>query len=182
MTQALLIVDIQNDYFPGGAMVLEGSTQAGNQAGTLLRAFREKSKPIIHVQHVAARKGATFFIPGTAGVEIHHSVAPEKNELVLQKAFPNSFRDTALLEHLRQREITQLVIAGMMTQMCVDSTTRAAADFGFDCLLAHDACATKSLTFAGSTVPAALVQAAFLAALNGLFASVQSVDEVCQRI
>lgn len=182
MTQALLIVDIQNDYFPGGAMELEGSTQAGIQAGTLLRAFREKAKPIIHVQHVAARKGASFFLPGTAGVEIHHSVAPEKDELVLQKAFPNSFRDTTLLEHLRQREITQLVIAGMMTQMCIDSTTRAAADLGFNCLVAHDACATKSMAFAGTTVPAALVQAAFLAALSGLFASVQSVEEICRNI
>lgn len=182
MTKALLIVDIQNDYFPGGAMELEGSTQAGMRAGLLLRAFREKSKPVIHIQHIAARNGATFFLPGTTGAEIHHSVAPEKDELVLQKSFPNSFRDTTLLEELRQRDITQLVIAGMMTQMCIDSTTRAAADLGFNCLLAHDACATRSLVFADTTVPAAQVQTAFLAALNGLFASVQPVEEICRNI
>ena len=182
MTQLLLIVDIQNDYFPGGAMELEGSHQAGLQAGKLLRAFREKSKPVIHIQHVAARKGATFFLPGTTGVEIHRSVAPGQGEVVFQKAYPNSFRETPLLEHLRQHGITQLVIAGMMTQMCIDSTTRAAPDLGFTCVLAHDACATKSLTFAGTTVPAAEVQIAFLASLNGLFASVQSVEEICQSI
>ena len=66
--------------------------------------------------------------------------------------------------------------------MCVDSTTRAAADLGFPCLLAHDACATRSLSFRGATVAAADVQTAFLAALNGLFAKVLSVEEVCATL
>lgn len=179
MTQALLIVDIQNDYFPGGAMALEGSEQAGERAGALLRAFRQKAKPVVHMQHVSARPGATFFLPNTRGVEIHASVAPAAGETVIQKSFPNSFRETRLLEHLRQLKVTELVIAGMMTQMCIDTTTRAAADLGFQCFLAHDACATRALSFGGTTVPAAQVQAAFLAALNGLFAKVQSAEQLC---
>ena len=182
MNQALLIIDIQNDYFPGGAMELVGSPAAGAKAGMLLQAFRQKQLPVVHIRHVSTRPGATFFLPNTRGVEIHESVAPQAGETVLQKNFPNSFRGTPLLEHLRKLQITQLVVAGMMTQMCVDSTTRAAADLGFQCLLAHDACATKSLSFGGATVPAENVQAAFLAALNGLFAKVQSTEEICAKL
>jgi nicotinamidase-related amidase len=182
VSQALLIIDIQNDYFPGGAMELEGSPQAGGRAGHLLRDFRQKAKPVVHIQHVSVRPGATFFLPDTHGVAIHDSVAPIAGETVFQKNTPNSFRDTPLLEHLRQHQVTQLVIAGMMTQMCVDSTTRAAADLGFQCFLAHDACATRALSFGGATVPAAQVQTAFLAALNGLFAKVQSVEQLCETV
>lgn len=178
MTQALLIVDIQNDYFPGGTMELEGSLLAGTKAGQLLQAFRRKSKPVIHIQHVSTRPGATFFLPNTKGVEIHDSVAPQPGETVIQKHYPNSFRETPLLEHLKQLGVTELVIAGMMTQMCIDTTTRAAADLGFQCSLAHDACATRAQSFGGVTVPAAQVQTAFLAALNGAFAKVQSVEQL----
>lgn len=179
MNTALLIIDIQNDYFPGGAMELEGSAEAGAQAGKLLEAFRGKGLPVIHVQHISTRPGASFFVPGTNGIEIHPSVSPRKGETIIQKNFPNSFRDTPLLQHLRDKDITRLVIAGMMTQMCIDTTVRAAADLGFECLLAHDACATRALSFGGVSVSAESVQAAFLAALNGLFARVKSVEELC---
>jgi len=182
MTQALLVIDIQNDYFPGGAMELVGSPAAGAKAGELLQAFRRRGSPIVHMQHVSIRPGATFFLPNTRGVEIHPSAGPADGETVFQKHFPNSFRDTPLLEYLRGQRATQLVIAGMMTQMCVDSTVRAAADLGFQSLLARDACATKSLTFGGATVPAGDVQTAFLSALNGLFAKVLSVEEICAEL
>jgi len=182
MNQALLLIDIQNDYFPDGAMELAGSLEAGVQAGKLLQVYRRKSIPVIHIQHISTRKTATFFLPNTKGVQIHESVAPAKGETVFQKNYPNSFRETPLLEHLRQQKITQLVIAGMMTHVCIDTTIRAAADLGFECLLAHDACATKSLSFGGATVSAEQVQTAFLAALNGLFARVLSVEEVCSTL
>ncbi len=112
-------------------------------------------------------------------MEIHKSAAPAGGEAVFQKNYPNSFRETPLLEHLRDRQISQLVIAGMMTHMCIDSTTRAAADLGFQCVLAHDACATRALSFGGTSVSAEDVHTAFLAALNGLFAKVLSVEEIC---
>jgi nicotinamidase-related amidase len=147
-----------------------------------LRVFRQKSLPIIHIQHIFTRPGAKFFLPGTPGALIHTSVAPLDGETVFQKHYPNSFRETPLLEHLRQGQITQLVIAGMMTHMCIDTTTRAAADLGFECRLAHDACATKALAFGGVTVPAEQVHTAFLAALNGSFARVLSVAEVCAAL
>ena len=178
MTTALLIIDIQNDYFPGGAMECVGASAAGAQAAKLLAAFRESRRPVLHVQHLSVRPGATFFIPGTPGAEIHASVRPVGDEPLFKKHFPNAFRETALLEHLRLSKISALVIAGMMTHMCIDTTARAAADFGFACSLAHDACATRALSFNGVQVPAESVQAAYLAGLNGLFARVRPASEL----
>ena len=178
MTTALLIVDIQNDYFPGGAMENVGATEAAQQAALLLEAFRRKSLPVIHIQHISTRPGVTFFRPNTPGVEIHESVRPRPGEPLFQKHFPSAFRETALLEHLRKEKISGLAIAGMMTHMCIDTTTRAAADLGFQCSLAHDACATRALAFKGVQVPAESVQAAYLAGLNGLFAKVASAGEL----
>jgi len=182
MKQALLIIDIQNDYFPGGAMELVGSREAGDQAGQLLNAFRSQSLPVVHIQHISTRPGAAFFLPDTPGVDIHDCVAPVTGEPVVQKNYPNCFRGTPLLDHLRDRRIDRLVIAGMMTHMCVDTTVRAAFDLGFQCLLAHDACAARDLAFGDKCVPAEAVQTGFLAALNGLFAKVLSVDDICARL
>ena len=182
MSTALLLIDIQNDYFPGGAMECVGADAAGAQAAKLLEAFREQRRPVMHVQHLAIRPGATFFLPGTPGAEIHAGVRPVGDEPVFKKHFPNAFRETALLEHLRLSKISGLVIAGMMTHMCIDSTTRAAADFGFSCSLAHDACATRALAFGGVQVPAPSVQAAYLAGLNGLFAKVRAVGELLTEL
>ena len=182
MTIALLLIDIQNDYFPGGAMEVVGAPQAAIQASKLLATFRLKSLPVIHVQHLAARPGATFFLPNTAGAEIYVAVQPQPAEPVFQKHFPNSFRETPLLENLRRNNISRLAIAGMMTHMCIDTTTRAAADWGFSCLLAHDACATRSLSFNGMQVAAESVQTAYLAALNGLFAKVVSTRELLAEL
>ena len=179
MQKALLLVDIQNDYFPDGAMPLVNSTEAGNNAGKLLEKFRAKDLPVIHVQHLSIRPGASFFIPGTGGAEIHDCVKPKKSEPVILKHFPNSFRETNLLATLKEKNITHLVIAGMMTHMCIDTTTRAAFDLGFSCTLAHDACATKDLGFNNSVTAAVEVHHAFIAALNGLFATARSTADIC---
>ena len=178
MKLSLILIDIQNDYFPEGKMELEGSLEASEQAKKILTFFREKNWPLIHIQHLSARPGATFFIPGTEGVEIHRNVRPLPGELVIQKTFPNGFRDTPLLEHLNKEGIEHLVIAGMMTHMCVEATTRAAFDLGFQCTVVHNACATRPLTFGADTVPARQVQAAFLAALGAVYAKIVSADDV----
>ncbi len=182
MTQALLIVDIQNDYFPGGRMELVGSREAAAEAARLLSAVRAKGAPVIHVQHVSLRPGATFFLPDTEGVKIHESVAPAAGETVIEKHFPNAFRETPLLDHLKKAGIDRLVIAGMMTHMCVDTTTRAAADLGFQCTLAQDACATRDLAFGGEKVAAKDVHTAYLAGLNGAFAKVLPAKQVAAEI
>ena len=175
---AFLVIDIQNDYFPGGAMELEGADAAGSKAGSALRSFREKGQPIVHVRHLSVRPGATFFLPGTQGAEIHSSVMPKAGESVIEKNFPNSFRDTGLKELLEKQGIRNLVVAGMMTHMCVDATVRHAADLGYKVTLLGDACATRAQSFGGETVPARQVHAAFLAALNGFYAKVVQTHEL----
>ena len=178
MNTALIIVDIQNDYFPGGKMPLVGPVEAGQQAARLLDYFRRTHRPVIHIQHIAVRPGATFFLPGTLGVEIHASVQPLPDEPVIQKNFPNSFRETPLLDALRERQVNRLVICGMQTNMCVDALTRAAADYGFECTVAADACAARNLAFDKHTVPAEQVHYAFLAALQGSYGRVMTVDQI----
>jgi len=179
MSTALVLIDLQNDYFPGGAMELVRPVEAVGEAAKLLDAFRRRGSPVFHVQHISKRPGATFFLPGTAGVEIHEAVRPRAGESVVTKQFPNSFRETSLLEGLRAAGAKELVIAGMMTHMCVDTTVRAAADLGFACSLAHDACATRDLQFGADRIDAASVHLAYLAGLNGLFATVRPASELC---
>ena len=166
MKTALLLIDIQNDYFPGGKMELESAEAAAAQARRLLDRFRKQAWPTVHIQHIATRPGSTFFLPDTDGAAIHASIAPLPGETVIVKHFPNSFRETNLLEHLQGLGIERLVICGMMTHMCVDAAVRAAADLGFQVLVAADACATRALTHGETAVPAAHVQAALLAAFN----------------
>jgi len=168
----LIIVDLQNDYFPGGAMELEGAEAAGERAAQALAEFRKRGWPVVHVRHLSVRPGATFFVPGTPGAEIHASVRPAAGEAVVEKNFPNSFRNTDLGKRLEALGAKHLVIAGMMTHMCVDATVRQAADLGYRVTLMADACATREQSYAGERVPAKQVHTAFLAALNGLYAKV----------
>jgi nicotinamidase-related amidase len=175
---ALVIIDIQNDYFPGGAMELEGAEAAAAKAAQALRSFRDKKQPVFHVRHLSTRPGSTFFLPGTKGQEIHASVAPQGNETVVEKNFPNSFRATKLEEGLKGLGVKNLVVAGMMTHMCVDASVRHAADLGYKITLLGDACATRAQKIAGETVPARQVHLAFLAALNGFYAKVIDSHEL----
>ena len=174
MDTGLILVDIQNDYFPGGKMELAGIQAAGENAGKLLTLFRGRKWPTFHIQHVAAYEGATFFIPETKGVELHACIKPLAGETIVRKAFPNSFRETGLDDALQAAGIEKVVICGAMSHMCIDATTRAAADLGYRCMLVHDACATRDLEFQGKTVAADEVHAAFMAALGSAYAEVVS--------
>jgi nicotinamidase-related amidase len=182
MKTALLLIDIQNDYFPGGAMELAGMTQAAAQARGLLTACRQAGLAVIHVQHVALGPDAPFFRPRTVGVEIHTSVAPLARETLIQKHYPNAFRETGLLEALRTAGGEKLIIAGAMSHMCIDATTRAAFDHGLACTVIHDACATRDLVFEGLAIPAAQVHGAFMAALGMRYARVMSLREYLESL
>jgi nicotinamidase-related amidase len=176
MKQGLLLIDIQNDYFPGGAMELVGMATAGERAARLLKGFRQQPAPVYFIQHLAIRPGATFFLPDTAGAEIHESVAPLPGEPVIIKHYPNSFRETGLLAMLQQDEIEQLIIAGAMSHMCIDATTRAAFDLGFNCIVVEDACATRDLVFKNEKIAAKDVHGAFMAALKMVYAEILSSE------
>lgn len=168
----LLIIDIQNDYFPGGHMALSGPEAAAAQAAHMLNAFRGRGWPVVHIQHESVRSGAAFMVPGTVGQQIHPAVTPADDETVIVKHYPSAFQETVLEEHLRDTGVGELVVCGMMTHMCVDTSVRSAFERGFRCTLIGDATATRDLRFGGHSVPAASVQAAYLAALDGTFAKV----------
>lgn len=177
MKTALLIIDMQNDYFQGGTMTLSGPDTASKKAALVLDRFRTDGLPVVHIQHIATNPAATFFLPDTAGAQIHKNVAPLETEKIIVKHFPNSFRETGLSDYLKSLGITDLVICGMMTHMCVDATTRAAKDAGYTCTVIGDACATKDLELNGQKVKANDVQVSFLAALNYFYATVLTTKE-----
>lgn len=178
MSTALLLIDIQNDYFPGGRMELEGSPAAAQAAADALSLFRQRGLPVFHVRHESVQEGATFFLPGSEGADIHGDVLPVQDEVVVTKHYPNSFRETDLLDLLRDADVTRLVVAGMMTHMCVDAGVRAAVDYGFECAVLGDATATRALPGGDGDIPAAHVQGAFLAALGMAYAEVITTEDV----
>jgi len=177
MNKALIIIDIQNDYFENGRMPLVGSVQASLNARKILDKFRAEGLPVIHIQHIALQQAATFFQTQTSGADIHENVKPAEKEKVIVKHYPNSFRETELLEYLKGKNMTDLVICGMMTHMCVDATVRAAKDLGFNCTVIGDACATRDLKINDEVVKAAEVHNAFLAAFNGFYATIKTTQQ-----
>lgn len=152
---ALLIVDIQQFYFPGDGPGLYHAEEASLAAREVLNIFRERKQLVVHVRHKS-----------TKGFDIHPNVAPLQDEKVITKEAVNSFYKTDLLDYLKKNNINRLVIIGMQTQMCLEGAVRAAHDYGFECIVVHDACATKDLSFGGRTVKAEDVQTAVLATLS----------------
>lgn len=181
---ALLIIDVQNDYFPEGKMTLEKAEQAAQNIQKVLEYFRENNLPVIHIQHISTNEGAAFFLPDTDGAKINHLVLPMEDEKIIVKHFPNSFRETDLLNFLQSKKIKNLVMTGMMTDVCVEATTRAAFDFGFINTIVGDATATRNRELNGEVVKAADVQKSFLAgisALGNLYANVMNTNEFLSK-
>lgn len=160
---ALVIIDIQNDYFPGGALELVEPLKAAANARKLLDSFRASGQLVLHVQHENHNPELPFMLPGTEGQKIHSEVQPTEGENLITKHFPNAFRQTRLEEVLRDKGIEKLIIAGMMTHMCVSATARAAMELGFQVAIVQDACATRALEFRGKTIPAETVHQTALA-------------------
>jgi len=178
MRKALLVIDVQNEYFPGGALALEGMPAAAENCRLLVEKFRAECAPVIHVQHFSTQFGATAFVPQTQGSAIHERLAPAPYETVVPKTSPNAFRSTWLHSALQAGGIGELVVCGAMTQTCIDSTVRCAFDYGYACKVASDACAASALEMDGTVIKAVDVQAAFLAALRGTFAEVRTTREL----
>jgi Amidases related to nicotinamidase len=174
---ALILVDIQNDYFEGGRWPVHEMDRVGENAARLLAAAREAGDTIIHVRHEIPSDEAPFFRPGSEGAQINAVVAPVEGEPVLLKNRPNSFVGTDLLERLKAAGAQEVTICGAMSQMCIDATARAAADHGFKVTVVEDACGPKETAFNGTTVPAPLVHAAIMGALSGTYAKVVSTQD-----
>lgn len=179
---ALIVIDIQNDYFPGGRCELEEPLQAAARARNVMDAFRAHGMPVIHFRHESVRPKADFLLADTPGNAIHELAQPLPDELVYIKHFPNAFKETPLLPHLRKSGIKELVLVGMMTFMCVHATARAASDLDFRCTVLHDATAAKEIAFNGVHVSAAHVQAAFHGALAFAYAEVMGTEAYVRRL
>lgn len=175
---ALIVVDIQNDYFPGGKWPLVGVDAAADNAALIINATRDAGDLVVHIRHEFTSDDAPFFTPNSEGAKLHPKVLNQPNEPVVLKHFVNSFRETELKQILDQHGIEELVVVGAMSHMCVDGITRAAADMGYKVKVIHDACASRDLAFNGITVPAAHVHAAFMAALGFAYAEVISTQEL----
>ena len=163
--KVLLLIDIQDFYFPGGKSALVEPEKAAANAAILLDKFRKDKMPVIHVRHNAE-----------SGAEINSTVKPIPGEKIVSKDEVNCFLNTDLLEYLKANHIKNLVICGMQTHMCVEAATRAASDLGFNCLLIHDACATKNVTFGDKTVKAEDVHNSTLATLKN-YSQIKSTEE-----
>ncbi len=179
--RALIIVDIQNEYFPEGNLPLVGIHEATEKAAKVLAHARQNNDLVIHVRHEFTDPNTPFFKAGTNGVKIHPQVAPLDSETVILKNYPNSFLKTNLKEELDKSDIEEVVIIGSMSHMCIDATTRAASDFGYKATVVHDACATRDLEFRGNLVPANHVHTAMMAALEFAYATIKTTDEYIKR-
>ena len=179
---ALLLIDFQNDYFPGGKWELINTELAASNGAKLLAAFRQKQLPVIHVRHEFETDEAPFFTPGSQGAAIHSSVAPHSGEVVVLKHAANSFKETNLKQVLEALNIENLIVAGAMSHMCIDAGVRAAADLGYNVTVAEDACATMDQEFNGITIPAEQVHASFMAALAFAYARIDNTETLLNEI
>ncbi|MBN2236460.1 MAG: isochorismatase family protein [Bacteroidales bacterium] len=166
---ALLIIDIQDFYFPGGVSALVEPEAAAEKAALLLADFRTKNQLVVHVRH--------DFEPGGS---IHQLVAPIEGEKVITKKDVNSFKDTDLLAYLQENQIDTLILVGMQTHMCLEAGVRAAHDFGFVCCVAQDACATKDLNYNGSVISAKEVHNSTLYTLRS-YAKIVNVADLLEK-
>lgn len=177
--RAILVVDLQNEYWPTGNFPLVGIEAAAANAARVMAFARAKGDLVVHIRH--EMPGGPIFVPGTEGAKINAAVLPQGDESVITKNFPNSFRDTGLDDLLKEKGVEEVIVIGAMSHMCVDATTRAANDLGYATVTVHDACATRDLEFDGVTAPAAQVHAALMAALAFMYGEVIGTDAFIAR-
>lgn len=163
---ALVMIDCQNTY-TRGVMELDGVAGALDQAAELLQRARSAGIPVIHVQHDDG-EGGLYDVRAEIG-QIAEQVAPEGDEPVIVKGFPNSFVQTELDDRLKDIGAQNLVLTGFMTHMCVNSTARGAFNLGYAPTVVAGATATRALPGPTGVVPSEALQAASLAAIADLF-------------
>ena len=182
MKQALILIDIQkgfDDPFWGQRNNLD----AEKNAARLLKHWRAQNGPIIHVRHLSTTSGSPL-LAGSAGADFNPLVAPLRNEPVLEKNVNSAFIGTDLEQRLHKGSITDLVICGLTTPHCVSTTSRMAANLGFNVTLAHDACAAFTMSADTSWDPSApplgaeQIHASAINHLHGEFVRAQSTDSI----
>ena len=182
MKTALLLIDIQKDYLPGGRMELVNPLEAAGNAYELLQCFREHHQSHVHIQHVAL--SSYCYILYFRHRWYRHSrfrgafCWRAAGHQALSQLLP---RDEICSTCSKAGVSNAVIITGMMTHMCVDATARAAVDFGFQVIVAEDACATRDLKYGDTVIPAEHVHKAFLAALKS-YGEVMTTDQVIAHL
>ncbi|MBU8911726.1 MAG: cysteine hydrolase [Desulfobacterales bacterium] len=176
MKKALIVIDLQNDYFVGGNMELVNIDTTLKKANKLIQYARKQRYKIFIIQHFA-KEGASFFAPKTEGVEINKDLDIQSGTII-SKNYPNSFRETKLHEELQANNIDSIIVCGAMSHMCIDTTVRAGFDLGYKIELVNDACATKDLQFKDEIIKAKDVHNSFMSALGSAFCEVKDTNEI----
>jgi nicotinamidase-related amidase len=181
-SRALIVIDVQQEYFaPIGKVVLPGGPVAVRQIARALEWARASEVPVIHVVHESQKPGAAIFAPGSPALEVHAEARPQAGEPVLTKHLPGSFTGTGLEQILRGKGVEQVVLAGFMTQMCVDTTARQAAHLGFGVTVLADATAAMAVKGPdGQLIPADRVHQTHLGSLSGFLAEIRVLDDLAR--
>jgi nicotinamidase-related amidase len=177
---ALVVIDAQQEYFaPLGKVVLPDGPPAVRQIARVLAWARAAGVPVVHVVHESRRPRATTFVPGSPALEIHPEARPVAGEPVITKHLPGSFTGTTLEQTLRGQSIERVVLAGFMTQMCVDTTARQAAHLGFRVTVLADATAAMAVTGPdGTSIAHDAVHRTHLGSLRGFLAEITTAADL----
>jgi len=175
MPRALLIVDVQNDYFAAPDTI----THPAESFANIQRAMdvaRAAGVPIVLIQHDGNPARMQHFLPGTPGWETPAEIVGRPHDVVFRKTLPGSFTGTGLEAWLRERGIDTVVIAGYMTQMCCDTTSRQAVHLGFQVEFLSDATGTRAFSNDAGSVTAEELHRAALVTQAARFARVLPVE------
>jgi len=145
MATALVVIDVQNDYFPDGKFPLWQPEAAEANCLRLIDWAKAAGRAVIHVRHIVEGEPAPFFAAGSPGADIRSPIrnaAPDSPVIV--KAFADSFEKTKLQETLKSLGIDRLILCGMMTHNCVTHTAISKAAEAYDVTVVGDACTTVS--------------------------------------
>ena len=169
---AVLVIDVQNGMFDESDPVYNGEALL-DRITYVLDSARRAGIPIVYIQHQSDREGHPLQY-GTDGWRIHPAIAPHDGEPVIAKTMPDSFYETRLRDELTARGIKRLIITGIQTELCVDTTTRRAVSEGYDVTLASDA----HSTWKSGELTAAQIIAHHNNILGDWFATVKPTSEI----
>ena len=177
----LILIDVQQ-AFNDPSWGKRNNPQAEANIGALLAGWRERRRPVIHIQHKSPRP-ASLFYPEKASFQFKPEALPREGEPVVHKDVNSAFIGTDLEQRLRAAGTTTLVIAGITTDHCVSTTTRMAGNFGFTTYMVGDAAATFDRHGPdGQYFSADQMHATALASLHGEFATVVCTADVLESL
>lgn len=177
--KALICIDLQEEYFtPEGVLFIPGGRQVAENVARLQDAARKSGQPVVHVRHISRDPKAATFRAGSPGVDFLPATEPNPGEPVVTKIRPGSFFQTDLGDLLRRRGVETVVICGLMSFMCCDTTAREAQARGYQVLFVRDATAALDL----GEIPAETVQAVVCAVQERFFSRVVDTDQAIREL